>query len=1645
MTRVRGFVSGPTLADDAKPIAPFATSQRAPITQQRPTRSLGAAAAPMNASGQVAMLAGAGNGVAIRAQAIGDPPNELSGAPEDVPIVYDDPVSNIFALATPDSESEQPSHRERVLKEAETELGPLVESSAAPRLAAVLLDMFTHLADAQDKRAESSDVLAVNELFFADTPRENAYIVPQIDRGVRRVSSLTFASTGIMRTALGIDSGDLDSDDPAVAARGLEAFNRGMAAIAGLYAHELGHPLDDVDPSGYAKTSHRKGASHAIELKTDIQAIILLRDAGYPVEGLRHALAIFEGRDTAQVDEAATTTHPPTDLRVITLELAETLARYEFGPAVTSRPFAFDLESARAMAAELRGIELHRKRWEFVEPKDFAETLARLGDLAGKMTEGREDIAKDKPEGWARIEQNRLLVRFGEQLAAREARGDLPRGEELDQVLTVLTTLRWGVADNVGLSQLMTSFTGSEAFAKAQSFRARAEKSQWVRSREVRDWLADRRAAMAAARGVEPSRVALGQVAKVCRLVPADVAADLLSGHEDALFSRLLGRARSVNGEHDVFSELPTTVRMLLSARYIERHLPADAGGLLAIGQRERLGASGLLPLESSRAHPRATHLRNIIRTPAFASVAAEYRAAMEKIWENRGPIACGNGLSDERIDWHLVAELAGATVANVDASVRAAVQEHIGRHQFEEIPPSHGWALPPTWFDSATARRYLRWTGGPETPPRDTPPTLVGKLATVMKPMLEAQGPIYGERLLLRLRQQFERTGRHNLFVERTIDTIKDGIASGRHDWLARVTEYRDPTSGTTASPPLLSLALDVAGRHAPADQRIDIALALCGNRGGSVVATSPTLLRKLRNFCEASTADKSALALLERLGDGASSGNDEVKRNWPSFAMSYVATCGDEITGELEALGAAPESERKAKLEWLTAILAADTKVDAKTAEGLYPVKEALAALARGVVGIDAAATHADLAKSGPTPATDAFCVDLVIPSLDQAALETLLKGKLLYSEQLRLDLTLELLESRWPAPGTPRSQRNLALSQTIDVFNDYAPEASKQRDVFLETLGWRYGLMGRELNAFVEDQKSANWRRADPLLVRLGSAAATTIAGFDRHTRHIFIQSLIARKPGEPYRLPREVRRAVQAPLQSSLASLTSAGSPAGVAAVLEQHISDAAGNELIPLLAMTMRAGVNALTRENGFPRNVMHHIGCQPDEERTLIMEAFLETLPAHELSPTIAYFMAQEGGTSDWTSGFEVFDAPGIMVGQLAHTFGLVAGVAELQQNAKRLSKSTIHRELAELPRHARDQLDDVIADYVEVVGSAKLKTVVKSMLNDGRRAALMVRRPNVAAKVKHNFAQGRLFVERLEAKGVKLPLRLVRALIDAAETQMNREVDFREEAKSLGAMRATLDEINASSDFQPLLHGWRFKVPQLIEGVEPEENMLLTEFAEGVPFKAAEGKAQLDVATRKELGPVLVKTSLALLFRYGCFEADRHLGNWRFDLATKTINFIDIGQLTEMSRTNGWQSDDRLVLAQFIQHWSAKDARGLTDAFFKMGSGNVSRDEVEKAIRAVLDADDGSNPSNSIARITEAVLEAGITLEHRFLFGGLKGLMVLLAEGYVDHGVFADIMEAEVRGLMRRKAPALVAEKMRSMLAGHSLRITLR
>jgi predicted unusual protein kinase regulating ubiquinone biosynthesis (AarF/ABC1/UbiB family) len=686
----------------------------------------------------------------------------------------------------------------------------------------------------------------------------------------------------------------------------------------------------------------------------------------------------------------------------------------------------------------------------------------------------------------------------------------------------------------------------------------------------------------------------------------------------------------------------------------------------------------------------------------------------------------------------------------------------------------------------------------------------------------------------------------------------------------------------------------------------------------------------------------------------------------------------------------------------------------------------------------------------RTGPARASDAFFRDYLERHATLEEIESYLSCRSIADGNLCLALARRVLEAdisalRGSGPGS-----TLKLSHLVALINHYVPKASLAKDAFLEELAWRFELEGAELKAFVEDQKGTNWRRGNAMLVNATSAVVQHLSGFDGEQRRAMIAALLATARGDVFRVPANVIKSMEKSAYSVLKGMEGIGIDEEVkltrsmrlqlardharnlAAQVEEWVNDASATERIPLFEILVRAGKKSLAVEADYPLNVIRsHLGYAADsiEEKALL--AFLRVIPEHEISVTLAYLLSQAGQDKGSVRQiFEVFQTVGIKLGQLTsiwRIFGdaVAQETALLKDHARPMDK---HEILEVLQETLTEEERGRIKHYKGILGSASLKTVVLVELVDGSEAVLMVQRPRVKEQIASNIRLLRAYLVELEKAGLNVMSAMLSSMIGALSAKLETEVLITNEAKNRDVIERLMATMQNEGDVRRRLGDWKIEVPRLVPGFPVRDNFMAMSVARGRPFD------QLDPRDQAQVGPALAAAGLHMLFGAGQFDADRHRGNWLFDPETKTIYFIDFGQLEIFESRGAFANDDRLKIARFIQALGEGKARDLMTAALELSknknTASVDRAAVEKTLSTLLSGHESF--VSKIADIVNALVTAGVELENKFTFGALKGLMVLFGEGYVSDAQFTQLLREEISHLMASKAPALLWGQLR-------------
>jgi len=192
------------------------------------------------------------------------------------------------------------------------------------------------------------------------------------------------------------------------------------------------------------------------------------------------------------------------------------------------------------------------------------------------------------------------------------------------------------------------------------------------------------------------------------------------------------------------------------------------------------------------------------------------------------------------------------------------------------------------------------------------------------------------------------------------------------------------------------------------------------------------------------------------------------------------------------------------------------------------------------------------------------------------------------------------------------------------------------------------------------------------------------------------------------------------------------------------------------------------------------------------------------------------------------------------------------------------------------------DPLEDVFAAFDEQpIAAASIGQVYRATLADGRRVAVKVQYPGVAAAV------------RADMQNLGLILRLAKRIAPGLDpkaigqeirNRIEEELDYELEAQN----QRTLARIFRGHPF--------IRIPDVVTRLS-RERVLITEYVEGTGFEALKGYPQDD---RDRIGEILFRFYFGCLYRHREFSGDPHPGNSML-LEDGRIAFFDFGLFKRM------------------------------------------------------------------------------------------------------------------------------------------------
>jgi ubiquinone biosynthesis protein len=291
-----------------------------------------------------------------------------------------------------------------------------------------------------------------------------------------------------------------------------------------------------------------------------------------------------------------------------------------------------------------------------------------------------------------------------------------------------------------------------------------------------------------------------------------------------------------------------------------------------------------------------------------------------------------------------------------------------------------------------------------------------------------------------------------------------------------------------------------------------------------------------------------------------------------------------------------------------------------------------------------------------------------------------------------------------------------------------------------------------------------------------------------------------------------------------------------------------------------------------------------------------------------------------------------------IKLGQLLSTRADIFGevfAQDLSRLKDQLEPFDTALAMIEVARALGRPTDSLFAAFEGPVAAASIAQAHPAVLNDGRKVAVKVLRPDIELRVARDAAALRLAARIVEA--VAPPARRLepQALVETVVDSLKLELDLRMEAGAASELR----EVMARDGY--------IAAPAVVwEGVG--KRVLTLEWARGMPLSdpAALIQPGLD---RPALATKLIRAFLAQALDHGVFHADLHEGNL-FVGPPAELTAVDFGIVGRLG------AGERRYLAQILYGFISRDYRRIAQVHFDAGyvPPHHSVDAFAQALRAV-------------------------------------------------------------------------------------------
>ncbi|HPI39539.1 MAG TPA: AarF/UbiB family protein [Pseudobdellovibrionaceae bacterium] len=610
-------------------------------------------------------------------------------------------------------------------------------------------------------------------------------------------------------------------------------------------------------------------------------------------------------------------------------------------------------------------------------------------------------------------------------------------------------------------------------------------------------------------------------------------------------------------------------------------------------------------------------------------------------------------------------------------------------------------------------------------------------------------------------------------------------------------------------------------------------------------------------------------------------------------------------------------------------------------------------------------------------------------------------------------------------------------------VKELDKLLPFPSPEKDAMIEDFLWSYHVNDLNLLGELSSAKANGGRRQlSPLAVQLGSGLSKNFAEMSRQETWSLLAYL---STAEDIELPTIIKGF--ADRLSEFAARPYKGSPVTSERVQANRKLQILSSiitlkglpwvEKIPTFEFLLTLGDNPWVKDSiVLNENWLMLLGLSTNTKVSLVLQSYLESIPTHEISVTLAYLLARKGENLDLDSGklrdiFELFEIVGKKIGQAAHTWKLVDGSVDLRDLKDHATPMLKLQIVSAVYKHLGPEIANEIIDYQIILASGSIKTVTLVRFKNGKTAALETLSEHAEAQIRSSLYLAKKLILKLQYHGLISDETFIGNLISRLEYQLKTEVDFRHEAQQLVHARNIFLKVENSLDVR-IKKGWRFIVPQPISGIPVTQKVMIVDLAQGQAID------HLTESEKTEVGPLLFDAYILALLKFGWIDADRTVANQLIDPKSRRIYILDLGQAYQLevktqSFVNQFQRDDRLRVFSLLMAIKKNSIILIEQSINPLLNQNsrvlwkdpkIKDQLLSRWKKALLE----NVPLNIfLIQVISDLENHDIHFEDKFSVTTIKGIMTLFAEPYANPQQQMESFQRASKALVKEKIPAII------------------